>query len=51
MLQMYINVLHLIEWEKVIMQQCKKASKISISGATNEENEIIVLFVEFESME
>ena len=29
----------------------QKGSKISISGATNEENEMIVSFVEFESME
>ncbi|WP_279073760.1 single-stranded DNA-binding protein [Amedibacillus dolichus] len=36
---------------EMIMQQCKKGSKISISGATNEENEMIVSFVEFESME
>jgi single-stranded DNA-binding protein len=36
---------------EMIMQQCKKGSKISVAGATNEENEMIVSFVEFESME
>lgn len=36
---------------EMIMQQCKKGSKISVSGVTNEENEMIVSFVEFDSME